>query len=325
MRTLRFTGSLGPTRELALDGRIWLVGSAGTGCAVEELDPASLATRSYPLTECPTGYVAAGAGHLYLLVVHGRPTSNDEELHVETFDTTTGRSGVMAPVAATTVGSGLAHMTLLYGLGWLWLYPWGDRVLRISPSSGAVAGSVGGVTSGGGHAVMAAEAAHMWLAEGPGGQHLFRFTAASATASRVYRVPDPGSLVWVAAAGGRIWAEVATYSGTAGSVTTTRLVAFDGAGHRLFQNGPEAVGEAGLVEAGGQLWSAGLGTSCWAPLRLWRVQPGTGHSALAAVLGHGQTCVTAGDVQMAAAGGYVFVLDPAASGSGAGVLYRIRP
>ena len=140
---------------------------------------------------------------------------------------------------------------------------------------------------------------------------------------RLYR-PAPGSLLWVVAAG-RIWGEVATYSGPAGRMITTRLVAFDRSGRPVLDSPPGEIGESGVAEAGGALWSAGQGAACQGPLRLWRIDPSTGRSVVAATLSPHRSCITAGPTQVAAAGRYAFVLDPAQAGSSAGSLCRVTP
>lgn len=83
IRSLGFPGPFQPNRVLSLDGKIWPVGSAGTGCAVERIDPATLAMRAFPLAECPTGYVAAGPGHLFLMVVDYEPGTNNEACQLQ--------------------------------------------------------------------------------------------------------------------------------------------------------------------------------------------------------------------------------------------------
>lgn len=307
-----------------MDGQVWLFGTEHGRCGVERVDPTTLSARTFPSDQCGGNYATTGGGLIYFVAVRYVPGTNDEELHIETFDPASQHRRIMAPVVTTTVGSDIAHMAFTYGNGSLWLYPWGTTLLRVSSSSGRVVGQVAGVTSGGGHAGLVSDPTATWMAEGPGGQRLFRIPPGAATASVVYRAPDPGSVLWVAAADGRIWADVATYSGPFGGEVTTRLMAFDPSGRKLVESPPEQLGTS-LVAAGGELWSVGVGTSCTGPERLWRIDRRTARSvAVATLASPAQPCLTVGSTQLVNADGYVFAFDPA-WGPYSAVLYRIAP
>ena len=322
IRAVRFPGPFLPQQIVSIGGQVWVIGTTSGRCTFERIDPVTLRSRTFTVPECGP-YVAAGAGHLYVTAVHHTSGTNDAALHLESFDTATGRVTVAAPVMFTAVGSGLAHMALAYGAGSLWLYPWGDRLLRVTPLTGAVVASASGLTSGGGHPVMVTDDATVWMAEGPGGPGLFRLAAADRTASRVYSVPAPGSLLWVVAAGGRIWADAASYTDGGRSVVT-RLVAFDRTGRMVLQSPPEALGDSAVAGTHRDLWTVGVGASCSGPQRLWQVDEASGRSTVVATLRSPiEACLTEGANQLAVAGGYVFVLDATGTGSPASVLYRL--
>ena len=324
VRPESYPGPFVPDAIQALDNRLWLIGTSGSRCAVERLDPSTLEAETFPLPSCGS-YVAAGTGHLYLVAVNYDRSTQIAALHLESLDAATGRATVMAPVMDTmTIGSGLAHMGLAYDRGWLWLYDWGDEaLLRVSPASGAVTGEVTGILSGGGHPVMAADRSGLWVAEGPGGQRLFHLEPGSTRARTVYRAQAPASLLWVATLGTRVWAKIASYP-SRGATASTHLVAFDSAGHRVMQTSPGASGDSAVGGLGAQLWSVGTGTTCQGPQRVWRTDGATGRTAAVATL-HPPIapCLTEGNQQLQVVAGYVFVLDGTGETLLAGVLYRL--
>jgi hypothetical protein len=67
IHTLQFPGPFVPQQVVAEGGRIWLLGSTNpqryTNCAIEEVDPSTLTTRTFPLPQCAAD-VAAGVGQL---------------------------------------------------------------------------------------------------------------------------------------------------------------------------------------------------------------------------------------------------------------------
>lgn len=244
VRSLGFPGPFLTQDVVASGGKIWLVGAvasiAANTCAVERVDPTTLRTTTYPLAACG-GYVAVGGGMIFLVVARYVTGTNNEELHIESFDTATGRSTVMTPVVtAGQIGSGFAHMAFTYGDGSLWLYPWITQLWRISPSTGAVVDTLSGVPeAGGGQPAVMVDSAGIWLAEGPGGGPVIsRIPPGSRTPIQVYSAGIGGSILWLAALNGRVWADAATFSNE-GRTVRTRLVALDHTGRKVVESGPE--------------------------------------------------------------------------------------
>ena len=324
IRALSFSGQFAPAQVLSDGGKVWLVGSSppgATSCAVESVDPTTLATRIYPLMGCGLD-VVAGGGSLWLTAVTYLRGTTDEQVHVERFDTTTGQSAVAPGVVMTLSGSSLAHTALAYDNGSLWLYGPGaggnSELVRISASTGATIRTITGVPAiGGTHPALAVDEGSFWLSGGAGGSPLLeRIAAGSSVLSPVYTAPSGGSILWVATVGNRVWANVAN-----------RLMAFDASGHQVLVTPPEQVGESPLTGSGSHLWSVGVGARCAGPQALWAVNGSTGTSALTTTLKSPiEPCLTEGNgSQLAAVGPFVFVLDATGSLSPAGVLYRVTP
>jgi hypothetical protein len=183
VRTVTFAGSFVPQQIVAASGKIWVVGTTQPDnlCAIEEIDPSSLRMRRFPLPACGS-YVAAGSGQIYLADGVFTAATDSEAFHIESFDTTTHGAVVMAPVDLTTTGTGYAHMAMTYGGGYLWLNPWSDHVLEISPSTGAVVATISDTLfPGGGHPALVAGPSGLWLAGGPGGPAVIERLAPGST------------------------------------------------------------------------------------------------------------------------------------------------
>jgi hypothetical protein len=224
-------------------------------------------------------------------------------------------------------------MALAYGGGSLWLHPWGDEVLQISPTTGAVVRTITDAPfPGGGHPVVVANRSGIWLTGGVGSPPIIdRLTPGSRTASRVYQGPSPDSILGLVVAGDRVWAQVATY-GDGGRNVTIRLAAFDAAGRKVLETGVEKFGYSPLAGWDDQLWSVAAGPGCTGPQRLWRIDGRTGRSVVAATWPSPVVpCPTAagggselmGGTQLALAGHGAFVLDTDDSPGPSGVLFRI--
>jgi hypothetical protein len=318
-RTMKFNGKFSPVAMQALDGQLWLIGTTPHGCGAERINPSDLHTKLFPLPSCEA-YLAAGGHHLYVLGIDESAGSPAAEEHVVTFDPATGGSVVAPATVARTFGSGVGHMAFSYGLGGLWLYTLEDGALaRISTASGTVQSTVTSLESGGGHPVMAFTDHAVWFAEGPGGPRLYRLADGATKAKVVYTAPNPGSVLWAAAVGNRVWASVATYS-NGGQSVHTRLVAFDDSGKRDLTSGVISVGEAAVAGPDGALWSVGRGASCNNPQKLWRSDDHAKTKAVEILKSPAQGCLF--ETQIQSAGRYVFVLDGTGSNSPAGVLYR---
>lgn len=321
VESITFGGGFTPNDVLATGRYVWVLGTAGTGgrsCSVVRLDPATLQTREYPLASCG-GYYTAGGGYLYLAVPRYRAGTYTADVHIERLDTRTGDARVLAPVVTTAVGSAVGHLSLSYGGGYLWMYPWEGRLLKISPATGAVVETIEGLpVPGGGHPVVAANGAGIWLAQGPGGDGLLRrIPEGSTSASVVYTAPAPGSILWVSDAGTRVWAAAATFA-QHGTGVQLRLVALDQSGRVVVETGPQGVGSPVTAGPAGSLWSVGSDSSCTGPAVLWRIDPDTGRSepfASIPVPG-GKPCVALGDAPLAVSGRFALV-------AASGVLYRV--
>ena len=199
LHPLHFPDSFTPRQVVAAAGRLWVLGarapSALTGCDLWEVTPSTLATRAFALPDCPTD-VSAGDGEVYLLVNVVEGDTNTRAYHVEAFDPATGLAQVLAPVVLQNVGSAVAHTDLSFGDGSLWLYGYATgtpEVVRISPVSGAVEGTiVNAPPIGGLYPAVAADAAGAWLGGGPGGTAQLDWVPAGSTTARAtsYAGPD---------------------------------------------------------------------------------------------------------------------------------------
>lgn len=331
--TVPLGSSIDPTQVVSAGGAIWLTGwrtSLGGPCALERLDPVTLHTQVLPAPGCAS-YVAATARTIDAAVIS--PVAVGRwQFRLEQVDAATGRVVIRPSVVTTTEGTGYAHMGMAAAGAWVWLVPWGS-VLQISVSTGAVVRRVDGVAAnGGGHPAVVAEAGGLWVGGGPGD-----------TTGAVWHVPADGgrvtevqagprgrsAVLWLAAADGRVWADVAVYrqrdGESDGQLSSTHLVAFDRSGHRVLESPPEVVGDLPPVSLDGALWTIGSGRSCRGPQHLFRIDPATGRSsALTTLATPVEACLAYGpdQSQLAVAAGRLFLLE---RGSSSGVLYRIRP
>lgn len=323
-----------PGQVVAGAGKVWLLGDLGAGCGLVEIDPASGRSTRFPLPACGN-WMAAGR-HDVFVAAGEEDGPNPAHVRLERFDFATGRAVVLAPVVLTTIGTGIYHLGMAAGDGEVWLTSWGATVEQISSTTGVVVRTVAGQPmSGGGHPVMAVGPGGLWVAGGVGPGSALSLLAPGARRLRsVLTGPASSSVLWTAAAGGKVWADVVSYDEHDGRIASTRLVAFDGAGGRVLESPAEQLGEVPPVALDGALWTIGTGTGtgtgsgCRGPERLYRIDPAGGRSAAVATLRTPvEPCLTLrpGQSQMAAAGGDLFVLEPTGSVSPAGVLYRIRP
>jgi hypothetical protein len=325
VRTVGAPGTFIPEQLVAGSGKVWVLGSTRAGCGIEEVDPATLRTRTYRLPACAL-YAAAGDGHIYLTADESTTSTDTTLFRIESFDVATGRAVVMSPVDTTTTGTGYAHMALTYGEGSLWLSPWADEILQISPATGAVIRAVAAPVSGGGHPVLVAGRSGLWLAGGPGGSPVvYRLAPGARTVSPIYTGSAPGSILGLSMIGDRVWANVGRVR-DGGRRIVTRLVAFDASGHAVLDAAPAHLGDSAPVGSGAALWFAGSGATCdgSGAQRLWRVDGRTAR-ALGSVTLHPTVaaCLAVGGSSMAAVGGDVFVLDPTGPAAQGATLYRI--
>jgi len=131
VRAVALPGPFIPEQVVSAARRIWVVGSAqptDLQCELEEIDPTTLHTSTFALPECAP-YVAVGDGHIFLSADTFTRATDSDAFRIESFDTATGETTVLAPVDVATSGTGYAHMAMAYGGGSLWLYPWGDEAL----------------------------------------------------------------------------------------------------------------------------------------------------------------------------------------------------
>jgi hypothetical protein len=325
---LHFARSFLPQQVVTAAGRLWVVGSDGPGqqsCAIEEIAPRTLRAHTYPIPAC-TPYVAVGNGQIYLAGDVPDGVFGDA-FHLEIFDPTTHTATLMAPVITTTVGSEQAHMAMAFGDGWLWVAPWGNQVLQVSPSTGSVVQTITGAPdSNSGHGTVVANSGGVWLAEGPSSPgDLYRIAPGSSAASKVYVGPPSSSLLWLSTIGDVTWTEVGRYKGDA--LVTTSLAAFNSSGQKILQTGPERLGDVAVVGSGDRLWSVGTGYSCNDPQRLWAIGASTGKAtAITTLRTPIEACLTESPnvSQLAVVDGSVFVLEATGTEAPASILYRVR-
>jgi hypothetical protein len=333
VRSLRIAGPFSPSQILTAAAMVWLVGSVPTRidpsrCAIESVNPTTLQRRLYPGPACGPD-VAVGGSQIYLTDVTYVGDSNDEQIRIERFDTVTRHATVLAPVDMTLVGSSIAHTSMIYDDGSLWLWGYGapggpgtgrDEVVQISAASGAVLRTVTGVPDIGGiQPSMVVAAGGLWLSGGAGGGNTVdRITPTASAPTVVYAAPSNSSVLWLAAVGGRIWAEEVT----AGPHPGTHLVAPSANGHRILGTTPshQNFAETAAVGTGSQLWAIGAGESCRAPLRLWRIDAATGDAeSILTLLSSGEPCDA--NARVAVSGRRVFALVSGVPAST--VLYRV--
>jgi hypothetical protein len=327
VRSLTIPGPFTPKDIVSAAGRVWLVGTVqrdiATGCAIESVDPATLQTRRYPLASCGDD-VAVGGDQVYLATLNHRTDTNTTQVRVERFDPATGQATVLAPVDMTLVGSSRAHTTMIYGDGSLWLWN-GDQMDQISPSTGAVVRTVTvAASTESGQPYMVAAGGGLWMAGGPGDSATVDRLAWGANApSVVYAGPPHGSVLWLSAAGNRVWAAVVTYKDDDQGIATRRLVALDAAGHQVSDTSPVPSSLTAPAGSDSQLWVLGsAGSSCSDPLRLWRIDGTTGGGkAVLTLHTTGEPCLTNSGVTTA--GQDVFALVGGGGLAGPAVLYRV--
>ena len=277
--------------------------------------------------------IAAGDGQLFLVTSDYVPdTAATQQLRIEVFDTTSHSSTLLAPVDMTLIGSAIAHQTLAYGDGSLWLYGYGSpsrpQVVQISPSTGAVITSTNSVPAIGGiFPAVVADAGGLWLAGGAGGgPNLELIPGGSATPRQLYDRPQ-GTVQWLAAIGTRVWADVETFDvRSKPEKLQNRLLAFDSSGRMVVDSRPGQMGDFPLVEtAGSKLWTIGVGGKCTTQ-QLIAVNQTTGDSKDVAVLKTPiEPCLYGADgSQLTSVNGSVFVLDPTQMNSPPSVLYRVN-
>jgi hypothetical protein len=333
VQTLTLARSFSPTQIVSAAGSAWLVGTMSSGstavsCAVESVEPVTLQTELYPVPACGPD-AAAGGRDIYLTNVVYVPGTNNEQIRIERFDTTTKQASVLAPVDLTLSGSAIAHTAFAYGDGslWLWGYAAGTGkgvVVQISPATGAVRRVLSGAPAiGGAQPSMVVAGGGLWLAGGPGGSAVIDRVAGAARApSVVYRAPSISAVQWVAATRSRVWAEVTSYRDK-GTVNSFHLVSVGLASHRVIGKATAenlAVGQP--VGAGNVLWAVGVGgPRCADPLRLWRVDAATGAAQpVLTLLSSGQPCTA--ETSLAVSGRTVFAV-VSGDDSTAAVLYSL--
>jgi hypothetical protein len=335
LRAVHFSGSFVPQQVTATAGSVWVLGSRSpstfTACALERFDPSTLQARSYALPRCATD-IASGEGRVYLLVNQVQPNTNTRDYQIEVFDPATLSAQVLPPVVLQNVGSAVAHTDLSYGEGSLWLYGYSlggkNEVVQISPGTGAVENTIGDAPAiGGVYPAVVATSAGEWLGGGPGGPAQLEWVqAATGATTNVTLVQGgrTGSILWLSAAGGRVWAGVAKYAGAPGTTTVaTRLVALDEQGHVAVRSPWEGVGLFPLVATPeGHLWDVEYPARCAGPVHLLEIDPSTGVSHQEAHLAAPPAVCNDEDAgtQLAVIGRAVFVLLPTAMAGG--VLYR---
>jgi hypothetical protein len=333
LTALHFRGPFVPLQVVAASGRVWVLGSrapsSDTDCGLEEITPATMATRMYALPACATD-IAAGGGRIYLVTGDMARGTNDYPLHIVAFDPHDGRSRVLSPVVMSVVGSAIAHTDFTYGGGALWLYAEqmlaGPEVVRISPATGAVTATLKPVPEIGGiDPAVAANGAGLWLAGGPGGPPGVAWVRpGTEVPATVFQGAVHSSVAWLSAVGDEVWAGVETYgTGPAPSGLTT-LVELDQDGHLVVTSPSELTGQSPLVSTpGAGLWGLAAIGPCGHPAELLEVDPSTGSSHPSVALpSPAQACDDAGEgSQLAAVGRDVFALIPTGV-AGSAVLYR---
>ena len=291
LHTLYFPASFDPQQITAAAGSLWILGSPSpstfTDCSLWKLDPSSMTTKSFALPQCATG-IASGNGRVYLLVNQVQPNTNTRDYQIEVFDPASGTAQVLSPVVLQNVGSAVAHTDLSFGDGSLWLYGYAlggaNEVVQISPQTGAVADTIGNAPEIGGiYPAVAANSAGEWLGGGPGGGAQLEWVRAgtgTVTNTTLVTGGRSGSILWLSAASGRIWAGVAKYGGPPGTtMVTTRLVALNEQGDVAVRSPWESVGPYPLVATpDGRLWDVEYSARCGGLEHLLEINAATGVS-----------------------------------------------
>jgi hypothetical protein len=335
LHTVHFSGSFVPQQITAAASSLWILGSTSpstfTDCALERLDPSTLEAQSYALPQCATG-ITSGNGRVYLLVNQVQPNTNTRDYRIEVFDPATLSALVLPPVVLQNIGSAVAHTDLSFGDGSLWLYGYAlggkNEVVQISPDSGDVENTIGNAPEiGGVYPAVVGDSAGEWLGGGPGAPAGLEWVhAGTGTATNMTLVTGgrSGSIVWLSATAGRVWAGVARYGGAPGTtIVTTRLVALDEEGHVAVRSPWESVGLYPVVATpDGHLWDVEYPARCGGSETLLEIDPSTGVSRAAARLNASPAACNDEDAgsELAAIGSEVFVLFPTAEAGS--VLYR---
>jgi hypothetical protein len=306
-----------------------------THCQLEEVTPSTMATRLFALPACPTDIAAIDGDVDMMAAAPGPEPGNTHEMHLEVFDPLSGQAHLMAPVAMSIPGSGIAHTNFVAGAGLLWLYgsqasgsqgsQGSEQVVGIDPRTGSVTVTVADPPDIGGiFPALAVNGAGRWFGGGPGGPpSLVRAQPAGPTTT-VYSGPTRSSILWLSAVGDTVWAGVDVYGSGERPSNVTHLVAVNGTGRVVVSTPPELVGDFPLVSAaGGRLWSMSYAGSCGGAEELIAIDPGTGasHPVESLPAPPGACNDEATGSQVAAVGRDVFVLIPTGD-SGSGVLYR---
>jgi hypothetical protein len=335
LRVVHFSGSFVPQQITAAAGSLWILGSTSpstfTDCAIERFDPSTLEAQSYALPQCATG-ITSGNGRVYLLVNQVQPNTDTRDYRIEVFDPATFRAQLLSPVVLQNIGSAVAHTDLSFGAGSLWLYGYAlggkNEVVQISPDSGDVENTIGNAPEiGGVYPAVVADGAGEWLGGGPGAPAGLEWVHAGtgiATNMTLVTGGRAGSILWLSATAGRVWAGVARYGGAPGTtMVRTRLVALDEQGHVAVRSPWESVGLYPVVATpDGHLWDVEYPARCGGSETLLEINPSTGVSRAAARLAAPPAVCNDEEAgaELAAIGRVVFVLFPTAvAGS---VLYR---
>ena len=304
-----------------------------THCAVEEVNPSSLATRTFPIPQCAVD-LAAGNGHLFLAYNTWVPnTAATRQLRIEVFDTRTHRASALAPVDMTMIGSAIAHQTLAYGDGSLWLYGHSSsssgnaEVVQISSTTGTVLTSTNAVPAIGGiFPSVVANAGGLWLAGGPAGAPTIELIHPGSVPTQIpVGPPSETSIHWLASIGKLLWADVQTVQDGPSPKVTLRLIGLDSSGKQTVSSPLEQTGDVPLVRtSNSELWTVGVGSRCNGPQSLIEVSPQTGisHTALTLKSPINPCLYGANGSLVASVNRSVFVLDPTDTVGGS-LLYRV--
>ncbi len=91
VRAVALPGPFIPQQVVSAAGRIWVVGSVqptDRQCELEEVDPTTLHTTTFPLPECAP-YVAVGDGHIFLSADTFTRATDSDAFRIESVDTAT--------------------------------------------------------------------------------------------------------------------------------------------------------------------------------------------------------------------------------------------
>ena len=337
LTSLKIPGPFVPQQIVSEGGQMWLLGSTDpqkyTNCAIEQLNPQTLVRSIFPIPQCAVD-IAAGAGQLFLAYNTWVPgTAATRELRIEVFDTRTHRTKVLTPVDMTMIGSAIAHQTLAYGDGVLWLYGHNSlssgsaEAVQISPITGAVLTSTNAVPAiGGVFPSVVANAGGLWLAGGPAGPPTIELIhPGSSVPTQIPVGPSAKTSVpWLTGVGNQVWADVQTVEGGSSPTAKLQLRAFSTSGRETISSPLEKSGYVfPLVSTShSQLWT--VSATCNGPQHLVKISGYTGISHVVTSLKSPvNPCLYgASGSQLASVNHSVFVLDPTDS-VGNSVLFRV--